>query len=417
MKRKEFYLVFIFTAFSSCLQSPEMTTGIVNGKEKPTVVTGQLAPFTDSDGNLVFQGEITSKGKSNIVEKGFYWSADSDDPDIKVVVPDTGSGTFTYDLQRASGGKTYYWRAYAENSFGCDSGEVRSCQTPAIWTAEQVLNTDSRWKGAVFLLNNSIYMTCGVFSGDVFISTTWEYYIASNLWMQIDSLTFPGGNRIYPVAFTIGNLAFVGTGLLTTQVGYNDLYQFNADSRRWTKIATPNDFEARYQATAFSLNGNGYVVGGYPFNTNELNDVWQYNPNENSWEKKNNSPVNFSGGIGISGNNRAFVGFGDAADSNRTLWEYISTTDSWNKFAQLPDKATRIFSGAIVQNNIYVVDGNNNIWALNMSDTTWTQKSSLPSDILIEGYQNLLTSDNSNSIYVGLGYNILLYEYRPLWDN
>jgi len=431
MKRKEFYLIFIFTAFSSCLQSPEMTTGIVNGKEEPTVVTGQISPFTDGDGNLVFQGEITSKGKSDIIEKGFYWSTVSNDPGINdsiVVLSDTSSGIFTYELQRASGEQTYYWRAYAKNSFGCDSGKVQSCQTPVIWGAEQDFPPDSQGGGAIFLLNNRIYMACGLknLGNGVFVDKTWEYNTTSNQWSQADSISFPGANRSYPVVFTIGNLAFVGTGRQAATLACNDFYQFDADSRRWTEIATPDNLEARYGAAAFSLSGNGYVIGGSSFvgySSIPLNDVWQYNPNQDSWEKKNDFPVNFSGGISISDNNRAFVGFGDVAESNRTLWEYIPTTDSWNEFAQLPDKeVTKIYSGVIVQNTIYIVDENNSIWALNMSDTTWTQKSDLPSEFLIEsngegGNQNLITSGNSNTIYVGLGFSKLLYQYNPLWDN
>ena len=421
MKRQEFYLLFFFTAFSSCLQSPEMTTGIMNEKETPTVVTGQSTPFTNDDGNLVFQGEITSEGKSDIIEKGFYWSTDSTDQGIKVIVSDTNSSIFTYELQHATGEQTYYWRAYAINSFGCDSGEVRSCQTPAIWIEKQELPADKRGWGAVFLLNNKVYMTCGMkLWGQDLVNDTWEYSIAANQWVQSDSISFIGAFRVYPAVFTIGNLAFVGTGYQSSGIAFKDFYQFNADFKKWTQITTPDNLAARYKATAFSLNGNGYVIGGYlSDNTGGLNDVWQYKPNENVWVQKKNFPVNLCGGISIYNNNRAFAGFGENSESARTLWEYDQITDSYIEFAKLPDAiTTKIYSGVIVQNTIYIVDGYNQIWTLNMSDTTWAKKTDLPVDFLgSNGYQTLLTTDSSNTIYAGLGFCNLLYEYHPLWDN
>jgi len=424
MKQHGLYMIFIFSVFSSCLDSPVMTTGLVNGEEKPTVVTGQADPFSDGEGNLVFHGEITSEGKSAIIEKGFYWSTISNDPGIKdniVVVPDADSSNFTYELKNASGESTYYWRAYARNSYGDDIGEVQSCQTPLIWIAKQELPDDSRGRGVVFLLNNKIYITCGVKPwGQAFVTDTWEFSISTNQWAKSDSISFPGNNRDYPVAFTIGNYAYVGTG--RQSLAYNDFYQFGAETKKWTQISTPDDLNPRYAAAAFSLNGNGYLVGGLASDRSGLSDVWKYNPNGGSWERKNDFPVIFYGGISINGNNKAFVGFGDAPETTRTLWEYDEINDSWNEFAKLPDEvSSKIYSGVIIQNTIYIVDGDDIIWALDMSDGTWKKKTYLPSGFLDEneegGFQTLLTADNYSTVYVGLGFSKLLYEYHPLWDN
>jgi len=427
MKRKWFYILFILSALSSCLESPVMTTGIVNGKEKPTVLTVQEDPFSDGGGNLVFQGEITSKGKAEIIKKGFYWSTVSNNPGDKdniIILSDTSAGIFSGELKGASGENTYYWRAFAQNSFGCDSGEVQSCHTPAIWMAKTDFPPDKRWRGAVFMLNNRIYMTCGI--TDVGLNMPvdlWEYNIASDQWNQTLIMSFIGAARVYPSVFTIGNIAYVGMGLQSYTVApFKDLYQFSADFRKWGQITIPDNFDERYKAVAFSLNGNGYIIGGLSSNDAELNDVWQYNPNGDVWEQKNNFPVNLYGGISIYDNNRAFAGFGENSESTRTLWEYDQAADKWNEFAKLPDEeTTAISSGVIVKNTIYVVDGKYSIWALNMSDTTWTKKSDLPSDFLQEtggvGGQTLLTTDSSDSIYVGLGLCNLLYVYHPLWDN
>jgi len=428
MMQRRLYIIFLLPAlFTACLESPEMTTGIVNGKEKPTVVTAPTARVVPipNDGSLMFQGEITSKGKAGIIEKGFYWSTTSRDPGINdsIIQSTANTDTFKYELRGASGEKTYYWRAYAKNSFGYDYGEVDSCQTPWIWKARSILPADSRGWGAVFTLNNNIYMTCGLKSwgSGVFATDTWQYTISSDSWSrQGDDVSFPGAARRYPVAFTIGNRAFIGTGTQAYQQAYKDFYQFDTNSNKWMEIAMPDDFQARSNANAFTYNGKGYIVSGLSVIGEILNDVWQYDAANNQWKRMNDFPDDFYGGISISNNDHSFAGFGQTPKSARTLWEYNAESDSFNIFAQLPnDITTQIFSGAIIQNTIYVADKNETIWALNISDKTWEKKSNIPFlNVYGEtGNQLLLTTGASNSIYVGLEFSNYLYEYHPLWDN
>jgi len=402
-----------------------MTTGIVNGKEKPTVLT-LSGGLSQNEGDLLFQGEIASVGKSEIIERGFYWSMVSNDPGINdsivVVLPDATSDIFVYEFPGASGEKTYYWRAYAKNSYGYDYGKVDSCQTPKIWIKKNSLSPIERGQGVIFVIDDKIYMTCGKYvTGSALVNETWEYNIANNTWNQMEY--FSGDYRIYPVTFTIGNSAFVGTGWRASGVAFNDFYRYDNTSNLWTAIATPDNLEARYKAVAFSLNGKGYLVGGLSLRSGALKDVWQYNVKDSSWQRKNDFPVSFSGGINICGNNRVFAGFGEASESARILWEYNEGTDRWNEFSVLPDTVGKIiYSGVIVGNFIYIVDENNVIWTCNTSGTkTWTKKTDLPSAFLNNdgkgGNQTLLTTGDSNSVYVGLGFTKLLYEYRPLWDN
>ena len=426
MKRQIIYLLFFIPVFTACLESPVMTTGIVNGKEKPTVLTYSTDPDIDN-GSLLFQGEITSIGKSDIIEKGFYWSSVSKDLNKKdtIIVPNTGADIFTYELKGASGDTTYYWQAFAKNMYGEDYGEVQSCRTPPIWVERTPLNAFARGQGAIFLINNKIYITCGVLllgAGKTPTDEAWVYDIDLYQWQQITSFT--GDKRIYPVVFIIGNLAFVGTGLNDSATACNDFYAFNSTAPEggWTHIDTPDDFEARYKAVAFSLNGYGYVVGGYNNKNGKFSDVWRFNGNNNLWNRISDFPVPIYGGISVSNSTRAFVGFGENEESSRTLWEYSDKDDKWSEFAKLPqDVVEKISSGVIVQNTIYIVDYDNQIWTLDLSDKTWTKKAQLPIELLLDGQvetgHTLLTSGTSNSIYVGLGFSKLLYEYRPLWDN
>ena len=526
MKRQFLYILIFISFFTACLDSPDMTTGIVNGKEKPTVETdatgtlynngnlliqgkilsegkskiskrgfywGYVSDKLDStiesydntdiftcelmdvlgdttyywrafatndfgyeladsvyffrtpkdepevvtisidtlinDGIILFKGEIKSQGRSEIIERGFYWSAVSNNPDSTdniIRIADADSDSFSVELKGVSGNSTYYCRAYAINSsdyYGY--GDILSCKAPEIWEQKNPLNTVyHRGSGAVYTVNNKIYITCGEKEGRVPTSENWEYGITTGTWANL--FDFPYGARIELSVFTIGNLAYLGTGRSSSQQeGINDFYMYDSAIDKWAEIATPENFAARYLATAFSLNGKGYVVGGY--GTSALNDVWQYDPVKNSWERKDDFPASaFYGGISVFGNNRAFAGLGRASGSARILWEYIEEKDEWIPYTEeLPYEAGRIiYSGVIIRNTIYIVDSNNVIWACDISSETktWKKKADLPENLLWgehkeSGYQTLLTTGNSNSIYVGLGYTINLYEYRPLWDN
>ena len=427
MKRQGFYILFFIPMFTACLESPEMTTGIVNGKEKPTVVTDSTN-LLHKDGALIFQGELISKGKGEIIKRGFFWSTVSNNPgrnDNDIAISDVSLNVFKYELKGASGGeKTYYWRAYAENSFGIEYGNVRSFKTPRIWEEKKQFSANPRGNGAIFYMNNKIYVTCGQLPWLQPVNNTWEYNIMNDDWNETE-LLFPGVERIYPVAIAFENFSIIGTGLGAGGLLLKDFYLFNplVPAKMWTEIITPDDFKVRRDATAFSLKGKGYIVGGLS-QGEILKDVWQYDVNIDNWEKINDFPVEICEGISISGNNRRFVGFGKSDDSKRMLWEYDEPNDTWIEFATLPVGVTkRIYSGVIVENSIYIVDGDNHIWALDLNDITktWKHKSDLPPEFLnIDGNggdQTLIASENSNSIFVGLGFTKLLYEYRPLWDN
>ena len=397
-------------------------------KDEPEVATISINTFIN-EGIILFKGEIKSEGKSEIIERGFCWSATSENPTVNddtIRIQGADFDEFSYELKSASGDKTYYCRAYAKNSLGYYGyGNTFKCETPQIWEQITVFSPEPRGNGAICLVNNNIYLICGETEwGRVPLQETYIYDIANEEWEQRDRYNFPGGARVSLVVFPIGNYAYVGTG--RNPNACNDFYKFNIDTKIWSGINVPNDLDARSDAVAFSMNGKGYVVGGYGLSA--LNDVWQYNPVEDSWERKNNFPFTFFRGISIYGNNRAFVGFSETGDSRKILWEYIEETDSWSEFTTLPDYIDKkIYSGVIVQNVIYIVDADNKIWACDTSNETktWEEKATLPDELLFgnseigfqAGFQIMLSTVNSNSIYVGLGYTKYLFEYRPLWDN
>lgn len=93
----------------------------------PIISTDSLNIFGTS-GQI--EATITSQGASNITSYGIVWS-DSDNPTIEDNIKITGTSSFTggfseessYDLDH---GVTYYFRAFATNSYGTAYGETFS---------------------------------------------------------------------------------------------------------------------------------------------------------------------------------------------------------------------------------------------------------------------------------------------------
>ena len=424
MKKELTYLFFIFLTAYSCLDTPDMTVGPVNLRDKPYVVSGASAS-SPSGGVLSFPGEVLSVGKADkIFEKGFYWGFDPGNLTDSVMVEssDIQPGTFSGTLSNVRGDTTIYWRAFARNDFGIDTGAIRSFSTPHIFIPGDNFRAPIRMYFTSFTLGNNLYVTCG--SDKTLFSDIKRYDTNTNQWWY-DLPDFPGDPRRYPVAFTIDDsLAYVGTGQGPgPQITYGDFYVFNGNTQKWDTeaIQTPAEMP-RYGAVAFSLKNKGYVVGG---NTGyvSLNDVWEYSITNNigSWEKKNNFPEPFSEGISFCNNGRAFAGFGgNGTDS--TLWEYNSVNDSWNKiiFANSPTYPqggqAKFFSGVMVGSKIYLLDGAKIIWELDLATKAFRQKSALPPKFLPPLNDQYMFS-LGNVIYIGLGGTDLFYRYNPLWDN
>jgi len=420
--RISYLFILSLLILASCLESPDMTEGIVNGKKPPTVET-KMVGVVPEDGVLHLEGEIIATGKSDkILSKGFYWSEINPNPTKNDNVINLNSESFSAEIKNVSGEKTIYWKAFAENEFGFDYGEVSSFATPLIWEERANFVAPIRGFFSSCVLNDELLLFGGQKnSGQTVLNETWIYNTKNDSW-QSTRADFDGIRR-YPSSFTIDNNVYVGAGQRTGTSLYNDFYRMDGDSYFWYQIETEEDMTPRYDAGSFSLNGKGYIVGGsgvnYPY---ALHDVWQFDPVSEKWKRINDFPTIFSGGVSIYGENRAFVGFGKKESeiaTDRILWEYDDKNDTWIIISELPESFQFKVTGAtILKNTIYVINSNLEIWTLNLTTLEWELKTTAPNKLKIgiDDAKNLMLTHN-NSIYIGLNFSEYLFEYRPFWDN
>ncbi|MDR1762348.1 MAG: hypothetical protein LBR64_00110 [Dysgonamonadaceae bacterium] len=427
MRKSLFGILLIISLLNSCLNEPEMTVGVANLKEEPTVAS--VSDNIPEDGRLVFYGNLKEEGKGGISMIGFCWSLSTTEPTFNdsVISVNPVQGLFTGGLTQALGDTVYYWRAFATNRYGISYGDVHALATPSIWQEKDEFRSYLRLRFASFAINNNFYIVCGDNYTTTF-SDTWEYDISLNKWWGT-APNYPGEARRYPATFVIGDSAYVGTGQSSSATAYNDFYIFDGKIKIWNTSPITAPFDVRFQAMAFSLDNKGYVLGGQ-FLGRSMDDVWQYSyaSGTGQWTQMNDFPVNIYGGICVSDGKRAFAGFGDNADARATLWEYNAASDAWTEFASLPEgMASKFFSAALLTRSydqteyLYAVDGDNMVWELDLQTRRWSEKRMLPEVFLFDdgtaGNQTMLVAPNGSAVYVGLGFKPYFYAYHPFWDN
>jgi N-acetylneuraminic acid mutarotase len=156
---------------------------------------------------------------------------------------------------------------------------------------------------------------------------------------------FLAGKRERAVAFSIGDFGYVATGVDTAEVVHRDLWQYNPQEDSWTQLADlPGS--ARRDAVSFTLNGFGYVGLGIDNEAsimgNKKSDFWKYNPSLNQWD----SIAPFPGGAGnglysataFTADNKGFVCGGKIGPGiySKQLWEYKPSNNQWIQRADFP---------------------------------------------------------------------------------
>jgi N-acetylneuraminic acid mutarotase len=187
------------------------------------------------------------------------------------------------------------------------------------------------------------YSGLGGTGGFAWTNSWYSYSKTLNQWTP---LTFyPGSARAYAATFAIGGEIYVAGGMngSTPSIGHNDFYKYDIASNTWRQMASCPDSGVNFSAVAFTLGGKGYVCTGASVNNSTgvmtaLNEVWEYDPSDSTWTKKNPFP----GGprteaMGWATCDKGYLGGGYAVHSPQTLdsdfWEYDPTIDTWTQIA------------------------------------------------------------------------------------
>lgn len=137
-------------------------------------------------------------------------------------------------------------------------------------------------------IRNTMYL----FGGELDTNNTtsdelWKFDLSTNTWSEIRITveTKPtkrsahnleiGGNVIY----LFGGI----NGLAPDVTVYNELWKFDIINTQWTRGSNATN-KNRSTASSVITNGNIYIFGGVDEDSNVLNDIITYNPNDDTWD-------------------------------------------------------------------------------------------------------------------------------------
>lgn len=161
------------------------------------------------------------------------------------------------------------------------------------WKAKSDFSGRSRYGAASFVINDQAYIVSGYNAHEKeYLKDCWRFDIDKNQWEEMDM--FPGEGRVYSIGFEAGGKGYVACGYRSDSMKYYaDVWVFDPSAERgsqWTQSTTKyfaNDStKALYGATAFTINGKGYVIGGYRKGQGTLNETWEFDPASDTWTKK-----------------------------------------------------------------------------------------------------------------------------------
>jgi len=174
-------------------------------------------------------------------------------------------------------------------------------------------------------------------------------------WLELAD--FGGDARHEAVAFSIGEIGYVGTGYNGDE-RLNDFWAYDADRNNWTAIATDTALKPRTGAVAFSAGGKGYVGTGRD-NQNELKDFWSYDPDLNKWTRIADIPVDRYGAVAFSISNIGYVGTGYNGSTLLDFYAYDPSVNLWIAKANYPSKVREAVA-FVLDNKGYVCTGEKN---------------------------------------------------------
>ncbi len=203
-----------------------------------------------------------------------------------------------------------------------------------------------------------------------------------------------GGGMIGAAIFTLGNdVYFVGghSNAPLDGIGSKEVWKFEPDYNSWLRMADfPGD--PIYFASAFSIDGKGYVGTGYNQNGEVRNDFWEYNPQVNKWYRKANFPGTARAqAVGFAINNRGYIGTGaSATDYYADIYSYNPQNNSWQQSGIIAQPRKEAFA-VVIGNEVFIGGGRsfsgwrsdfykydfNNGMFLTMSDLPHSQTGSL----------------------------------------
>jgi len=253
----------------------------------------------------------------------------------------------------------------------------------------------------------------------------------------VSRFDFDGVSRSEAVSFTIGDVAYVGTGYAgsgnatKTNDRLADLWKYNVDNNSWTVMASLPDSAARTNAVGFGTSTKGYISTGLAQDAiTKLKDTWEYDPTANTWTKK----ADFAGtarydAVAFSINNVGYIVTGYDGNYLKDFYSYNPAgAGTWTQLQSFQGYKRKAAVAFVYQNKAYVCTGQDNttfpndFWVYDPSGSgTWTQKRQI-ANVSTDSYDDSYNIVRANAVafvmggkgYVATGENGSVF--KTVWE-
>ncbi len=283
----------------------------------------------------------------------------------------------------------------------------------------------------MFTLTHGSKIFCGLGIDDVNTMHTdlWQYETTTDTWTQLND--FPVNPRRNAFGCSIAGTIYLGFGYDGT-ASLNDWWMYDSIADSWTQ-KTSLPAAPRYWGSAFECNGKGYVIGGEKYNGTytDYNDLWEYNPTNDTWTQLSN----FVGNARCLGfcqpvSNTIFYGLGEAANVTTfsDMYKYDCNAQTWTPIAPIPPLPNvPVVDGgawwsAAYNNNLILMNVNlngtinddyNSIYVYDIATDTWT----IYQLANTAGYRFLgIGGQYGSKAYVGAGYDVNSALQHDMWE-
>ncbi|WP_159038515.1 Kelch repeat-containing protein [Brumimicrobium mesophilum] len=272
--------------------------------------------------------------------------------------------------------------------------------------------------GTTFTIGNIAYCGTGYKVG---WSATRDFYafdMISDTWSTIEALP-AGEERQYASGFSHGNHGFIFGGLNGSNY-YNDVWMYDPTQNNWTeKTSLPS--VGRRGCISFVIDGIAYIIGGRTSTDPAIAEVWAYDINNDAWHQKNDFPFGPRyRGSGAATHNRGYLIFGSDENDHffKEFYEYNPTTDSWLELPFFPVNGRTHSSLNSLSNKLIVVcgiDGQSqyafDIWRFNTDLSSWEELTELPAI----GRKGGMSFNNGTNVYYTAGIDPSNTRLKETW--
>lgn len=291
------------------------------------------------------------------------------------------------------------------------------------WIEQSDFEGVARGNAVAFTIGDIGFVGTG-YDGEDRLSDFWSYDAERNNWTQIAE--FGGKPRQDAVAFTAGGAGYVGTGY-DGLVRYKDFWKYDPGTNTWDSVTADFGGLPRYGAVAFSINNIGYVGTG--FSGNAEKDLWAYDPGSNTWEQKTSFQSKIQDAVAFVINDEGYICTGiNNGVYSKDFYKYDPASDTWTALRKISDVSDESFDDnyAIIRRKAvafvmggkaYITTGDvgslkNDVWEYTPSTDLWTIRTSFEGTTRTDAVAFSLENGRG---FVATGVSSTLY-FDDIWE-